>query len=68
MKIKMLVDMAGVGFSLSPGDEWETDDQQAKRLIEAGYAVPVAETKIETTTLEPVTEKRTARRTKKSGE
>jgi hypothetical protein len=68
MKIKMLTSMAGIGFALEPGQEWETDNKQAIRLIEAGFAIPVVESTVETTTLEPVTEKRTARRQPKSGE
>lgn len=42
MKLKMLVGMAGADFSLSPNDETERfSGDEAKRLIEAGYAVPV---------------------------
>jgi len=67
MKIKMLTGMAGVDYSLSPGDERDFDDAEAIRLIDAGFAVPVAATEIETTTLEPVAEKR-VRRTKPAGE
>lgn len=43
MKIKMLVGLAGNEYSLSPGDEREFPDKEAIRLIDAGYAVPVAE-------------------------
>ncbi len=67
MKIKMLASMAGAGFALSPGDEWETDDDDAIRLIEAGFAVPFVDSEIETTTLEPANEKR-VRRTKPASE
>lgn len=48
MKIKMTTSMAGTSFSLSAGevtDRFET--REAQRLIEAGYAVPVAEPKAE---------------------
>ena len=65
MKIKMLTSMAGVGFAVDAGQEYETDDKQAIRLIEAGYAVPVVDGLIETTTLEPATERRAPRRTAK---
>lgn len=47
MKIRMLVSMAGTGFSLSPGDETDRDDAEAARLIAAGFAVPVSERPIE---------------------
>ena len=67
MKIKMLASMAGNGFALSPGDDWDADDAEAIRLIEAGFAIPFASTEIETMTLEPATEKR-VRRTKTASE
>lgn len=48
MKLKMLVSMAGVGFALSVNEETERfSGDEAKSLIEAGYAVPVAEPKAE---------------------
>lgn len=48
MKIRMLVSTAGVDFALSPGDETDRfSDKEAARMIEAGQAVPVAETKVE---------------------
>jgi len=59
MKLKMLVSMAGVKFSLSPGDETERfGEKEAERLIAAGYAVPVAEPKVERAVKKPVREKR----------
>ena len=66
MKIRMLTSIAGAGFSKEPGEEWETDDKQAIRLIEAGYAVPVAETVLETATRQPVAERRQRSRAKSS--
>ena len=42
MKVKMLVSMAG-GVTLSPGDIHECDAAEAKRLIEAGSAIPHAD-------------------------
>ena len=43
MKIKMLTGIAGTGFSLSPDDETvRFSDTEAARLIDAGFAVPVA--------------------------
>ena len=42
MKIKMLIGLAGQDFSLAPNEETSRfSDKEARRLIEAGYAVPV---------------------------
>lgn len=38
MLLKMLVSMAGPEFTLSPGDEHEFENEEAGRLIEAGFA------------------------------
>lgn len=48
MKVKMLVSVAGAGYTLAPGDEHEFSAAEAKNMIEAGYAVPVAAEKPET--------------------
>lgn len=42
MKIKLLISIGGPGGQGRKGDiiEWENED--AKRLIEAGYAIPVS--------------------------
>ena len=59
MKIKMLTSIAGSGFAFAPGDITERfDDAEVKNLIEAGYAVPVAEQKVERAVKAPATEKR----------
>ena len=69
MKIRMLTGIAGVGFSLAPDEETERfTNAEAIRMIERGIAIPVSETTIETTTLEPVTEKRARTRAKKTSE
>lgn len=48
MKIKMLVGLAGVDFSLSPDEETDRfDAKEAGRLVEAGIAVPVSEKPVE---------------------
>ncbi len=48
MKLRILIAMAGVDFSLSPGDETERfDGEEATSVINAGYAVPVADTPVE---------------------
>jgi hypothetical protein len=59
MKLKMLVSMAGVGFALSVNEETERfSGDEAKSLIEAGYATPVAEPKTERAVKPSATEKR----------
>lgn len=58
MKIKMLVGLSGNEYSLSPGDEREFPDNEAIRLVEAGYAVPVAEEKTERAVAQPAVERR----------
>lgn len=47
MKVKVLVSMAGKGFALEPGDPYDCGEAEAKRLMDAGYAVPWAEKKVE---------------------
>lgn len=60
MKLKMLVSMAGADFSLNVSEETERfAGDEAKRLIAAGYAVPVAEAKIERAVKSSAPEKRT---------
>lgn len=58
MKIKMLIGLAGNEYSLAPGDERDFPQDEAIRLIQAGYAIPSAEEKIERAVSTPVTEKR----------
>lgn len=58
MKIKMLVGLAGNEYSLAPGDERDFPQNEAIRLIDAGYAVPAAEERIERAVATPVIEKR----------
>jgi hypothetical protein len=40
MRVRMLVGMVG-GITLSPEDEAEFPDDEAMRLIDRGFAVPV---------------------------
>lgn len=48
MKIQMLASFAGTDFALNAGEETERfPAAEAVRLIEAGYAVPVAAPVIE---------------------
>ncbi len=50
MKIRMLTPVAGADFALAAGDETERfDDREARRYIDAGYAVPVSEVPAERT-------------------
>ena len=47
MMVRMVVGLAGPTTSLAPGDEADFPQAEAVRLIEAGYAVPMVEAKIE---------------------
>jgi hypothetical protein len=47
MLVRMVVGLSGPTTNLGPGDEAEFPQAEALRLVEAGYAVPVAEAKIE---------------------
>lgn len=58
MNIRMLVRLSGNEYSLSPGDEREFPDAEAIRLIEAGYAIPVAEEIVERAVAQPASERR----------
>lgn len=43
MKVKLLVGLSGNEYSLSPGDDRDFENDEAERLIAAGYAVKVDE-------------------------
>lgn len=58
MMIELLVGLSGPAYSLGPGDRRDFPQGEAIRLIEAGFAVPVAERQIETTEAEPPAERR----------
>jgi len=59
MKLKMLIGLAGAGFAVSPNEETDRfTGNEATDLIEAGYAVPVAEPKAERAVKAPAPEKR----------
>lgn len=59
MKIKMLAGFSGTDFSVSPQEKTDRfSDAEAIRMIDAGYAVPVEETKIEKAVKKPAREKR----------
>ncbi|WP_198521645.1 hypothetical protein [Rhizobium sullae] len=54
----MLIGLAGNEYALSPGDERDFPQDEAIRLIEAGFALPVAEEEIERAVSEPAQERR----------
>jgi len=47
MEIRVLVGLSGNEYSLSPGDQRDFPEKEAIRLIEAGFAVPVSEKRVE---------------------
>jgi len=47
MLVEMLVSMAGADFYAAPGQVVEREGLEAKRLIEAGFAKPVKQAKVE---------------------
>lgn len=42
MKIKLTTSLSGANGAWSAGDEYECNDGEARSLIDAGYAVPIA--------------------------
>lgn len=59
MKIRMLTSFAGTDFTVSANEETERfSEAEAVRMIEAGYAVPVAAPKVERAVKMPAPEKR----------
>lgn len=60
MRVRLTVSFAGALGDA--GDERDLDRAEAIRLIEAGFAVPVAEVAVETATLEVAPEKRAKRK------
>lgn len=62
MQVRMLVGLSGPAITLSPGDQHDFDHAEAVRLIEAGFAVPVFEQKIERAVKAPAAETRQTKR------
>jgi len=59
MKIKLTTSIVGPEYALNAGDITDRfDNAEAIRFIEAGFAVPVTEAKIERAVSAPATEKR----------
>jgi len=54
----MLVGLSGPTLSLGPRDEHDFPQDEALRLISAGYAAPVAEIQIERAVAPPAPERR----------
>lgn len=58
MIIEMIVSLSGPAYLLEPGDRHEFPQDEALRLIAAGFAVPVSEPKIEHAVIAPAIETR----------
>lgn len=56
----MLVQLSGPAMALEPGDEREFPQDEAVRLIKAGYAAPVVTHEVERAVLPPPAETRFA--------
>lgn len=50
MKVKLTTSLSGTNGAWNAGDEYECGDSEARSLIEAGFAVPIATEKRETAT------------------
>jgi len=62
----MTVGLSGPAILLNPGDRYEFPQDEALRLISAGFAIPVAEQKVERAVAQPVLETRETRKKKRS--
>ncbi|TPK18067.1 hypothetical protein [Mesorhizobium sp. B2-5-7] len=62
MLIRMLVGLSGLGYSLGPGDERDFPQDEALRLISAGFAIPAVEQEIERAVQAPTAERRGRKR------
>jgi hypothetical protein len=58
MLVRMLVGLSGTAYLLQSGDERDFPNDEALRLIDAGYAVPVSDPEIERAVAVPAAEKR----------
>lgn len=58
MLVRLCTGLSGPLYTLSPGDERDFPHDEALRLINAGYAVPVAGEKVERATRKRAPEKR----------
>lgn len=64
MMIRMTTGLSGSMFTLAPGDERDFPQDEALRLIAAGFAVPVAEAPRERAVAPPAPERRRRATTK----
>jgi hypothetical protein len=62
MRVRMTVGLSGPAYQLAPGDEREFPDAEARRLIAAGFAIPVVELETEFAVVEPMMERRGRKR------
>ena len=60
MRLRFTTSMAGADFVRNPGDVAELPDDEAKRLIDAGFAVPVKRSEKLQTATQPPQEQETA--------
>jgi len=58
MRIRMLVGLSGPEYSLAPGDERDFPQDEALRIVAAGFAAPVAERQVERAVVSPVAPER----------
>lgn len=58
MRIRMLVQLSGPAMALEPGDERDFPADEAIRLIKAGYAVAVTDSRAEMAVLPPAPDTR----------
>lgn len=58
MEVRMTIGLSGPTYSVAAGDKRDFPESEAIRLIEAGYAVPVAEKKTERAVAPAPAEKR----------
>lgn len=60
MIIEMTVSLSGPAYLLQPGDRHDFPQDEALRLVAAGFAVPVSEPQIERAVVAPAVETRSA--------
>ena len=65
MLVRMLVGLSGPAYCLVPGDERDFPQDEALRLISAGFAAPVADKHIEQAVAAPAVERRVGKKGKR---
>jgi hypothetical protein len=61
MRIKYLAGFAGNDFVIEAGEVRECEDAEAERLIDAGFAIPVADEAMERAVATPAEKRRKGR-------